>query len=199
MSRYINSMLAEDGFIPRLIKLALRVPLKWIIIQLIISSVLFVILVLRSRNSARSAIKKAIIQWMLLSYIVLILIFTIFSRSRIGDQAYEIELFASYKKFMLYHDEDILWESLYNIIMFIPIGLFSCNLLKFKGSMIFGLLLSSLIEIVQYSWCIGTFEVDDIFNNTLGVFLGYIFMMVIKGILKILVYIKKYVVIDSTS
>lgn len=189
--RYINSILREDGFISRLIKLVLRVPIKWIIVQLIISFVLFVILVLGIRKWSRSPRMRAVVQWMLSSYVVLILIFTIFSRSRVAAQAYEIELFASYKKFMLYHDEDVLWESLYNVIMFVPIGLLSCNLLSFKRSMIFGFLFSSLIEIVQYSWCVGTFEIDDVLNNTLGACLGYILMMVIKGILRICAYVIK--------
>lgn len=191
MSRFINSMLEEDGFIPRLIKLALSLPLKWIILQLIISSVLFIILVLGSRKSTRASRMRAIVHWMLSSYVILILIFTVFSRTRVGYQTHETELFASYKKYILYHDEDILWESLYNIIMFIPIGLLSCYLHKFKRSMILGLILSSLIETVQYSFHIGTFEVDDIFNNTLGIFFGCILMMAIKGMLRICAYVIK--------
>lgn len=57
-----------------------------------------------------------------------------------------------------------------NIILFIPIGIL---LPRKKRWLIFPFLFSALIETIQLIFLRGTFELDDIFNNTLGAVIGW--------------------------
>lgn len=64
-----------------------------------------------------------------------------------------------------------------NIILFIPFGFLVPLCLKcFRGLIRIGLLgffVSLAIEVVQYITCLGIFEYDDLFNNTIGTLIGY--------------------------
>ena len=65
-----------------------------------------------------------------------------------------------------------------NVLAFVPFGLFLPLLVKRVRSLAKTLLLgfefSLLVEIVQLFSKVGSFDVDDILLNTLGVFAGYI-------------------------
>ncbi len=71
-----------------------------------------------------------------------------------------------------------------NVVMFVPLGLFLGNLIRNKRSFLivaviaFGLTLT--IETIQYFCCIGTFEVDDLINNTWGALIGYSICCVLR-------------------
>lgn len=75
-----------------------------------------------------------------------------------------------------------------NIIGFIPIGLLAVQILEkhqiFKA-MLVGLLVSLAIECSQLIWKRGTFDVDDLFNNTLGVLIGGLLVILVIGIRKL--------------
>lgn len=67
------------------------------------------------------------------------------------------------------------WDNLYNILLFVPIGLIAGYYLpkyKLLGSFLFGLFISETIECSQLIWKRGTFDVDDLFNNTTGALIG---------------------------
>ena len=65
-------------------------------------------------------------------------------------------------------------EIIGNIILFVPIGvMFSVFFrLDLKRSLGFGFALSLVIECCQWFFWLGTFEVDDLFHNSLGAVLG---------------------------
>ncbi len=70
-----------------------------------------------------------------------------------------------------------------NILMFMPYGLMLPFIIdKKKASIkccIFGIVLSLLIEIIQYVLAIGIFDIDDIILNLFGVILGYIIYVIL--------------------
>ena len=63
-----------------------------------------------------------------------------------------------------------------NVMLFVPFGLFSYAALKgkMKGiwTIVFGMTLSISIEFMQLFFHRGTFELDDILNNTIGASIG---------------------------
>lgn len=68
-----------------------------------------------------------------------------------------------------------LFENICNILMFLPVGfllavVFSTNR---RETLAIGFLISMAIELSQLIFALGSFEVDDLINNTFGAFLGY--------------------------
>lgn len=103
------------------------------------------------------------------AYIAAVLWITLFSR--IGDR---------YRGFLLpFHSYVEIWkgewrpllENIGNVVLFIPLGV----ALKWSGVKDVkkdGLLASLLIEILQFTFALGTFECDDLIHNTLGAVIG---------------------------
>ncbi|MCT4544748.1 MAG: VanZ family protein [Vallitalea sp.] len=76
------------------------------------------------------------------------------------------------------NDSVVITNILGNIFAFIPFGFFVPTLFIktrcfIKVILISGLL-SLLVELMQYKFAVGTFDVDDIILNTIGGFVGYI-------------------------
>lgn len=69
------------------------------------------------------------------------------------------------------HLKTLLIQMIANIIMFIPIGLLSGKIYKWRGLPV-GIAFSACIEFVQLFAHLGLFEFDDIFHNSLGTLLG---------------------------
>lgn len=101
--------------------------------------------------------------------------------------------FWSYRA-ILSGNTDLLSEVLWNVVLFIPIGILIMLLLTCKNkwviSIIIGSLLSTVIEVIQLISHRGLFEFDDIFHNTLGTVIGIgVFVLITRlltatGILK---------------
>lgn len=80
-----------------------------------------------------------------------------------------------------------------NVILFLPLGIvFSFFLEQKKNRLLVvilcALLVSLSIEVVQYSFCLGTFEADDLIHNTLGAVFG---LLIAESIKLIELYNKK--------
>lgn len=117
--------------------------------------------------------KKSIIS-VLIPYVLLIIGETLIFRTVSIEPRYQIELFWSYKDWSYYR-----FEIIANIIVFIPIGFMLYKLCGWKG-IIYSLLFSIGIEIIQLVAHRGLFEFDDIFNNSLGTFIGSVPLIIIK-------------------
>ena len=80
-----------------------------------------------------------------------------------------------------------------NIVVFIPIGLFLPKLIKRCKNILLTTLLtfeiSLCVELVQLITKVGSFDVDDLFLNTLGGLCGYIIYM-FSHVIKRLIYKK---------
>ena len=105
-------------------------------------------------------------------YVLCLLYLTLFSRSRSLSRALSLNLFRSYKLWFTGSSVRGL-AILQNIALFIPCGyLFSTVLPSKRSAILAGILLSLAIEIIQYYTGPGSADIDDFFNNTIGVLIG---------------------------
>ena len=103
------------------------------------------------------------------AYIAAVLWITLFSRIGDGYRGFLLP-FHSYVE-ILKGNRQFLLENIGNVILFIPLGV----VLKWSGVKDVkkaGLLASLLIEILQITFALGTFECDDLIHNTLGAVIG---------------------------
>ena len=103
------------------------------------------------------------------AYIAAVLWITLFSRIGEGYRRFLLP-FHSYVE-ILKGNRQFLLENIGNVVLFIPLGV----ALKWSGVKDVkkaGLLASLLIEVLQFTFALGTFECDDLIHNTLGAVIG---------------------------
>ena len=106
-----------------------------------------------------------------IDYTVLLFYYAVGNRVSLADYYIQTELFWGYHK----PPEYIFEDNIINVLFFIPIGFLASLVIgKYKiiRSLLIGLLISETIECSQLILKRGTFDVDDIFNNTLGAVIG---------------------------
>ena len=113
----------------------------------------------------------------------IVLLFTVLGRRsyKTDEMIYNLELFSCYRRIFAEHDQPMLISVLQNIFMFVPIG-FTLAVIFKKHRIIIPTLISfgfSLcIEVCQLLLKSGFFELDDLFNNTLGAIIGIILYLI---------------------
>lgn len=109
---------------------------------------------------------------LLIVYLVITLCITLFCRDTVENGYISKELFWGYKS----SDPAIRYgDNFFNILLFVPIGILAGIITpkhKILLATLLGLFLSETIECSQLIWKLGTFDVDDLFNNTVGAFVG---------------------------
>lgn len=108
-------------------------------------------------------------------YILFVLYISIFNRGNV-EQSINLNIFWSYQYILKNKSIDIYYEVILNILLYVPFGLLGTNLIKGdnkKNIIKYALLFSALIEVSQGVLCLGLGEVDDIFHNILGCYVGY--------------------------
>lgn len=121
----------------------------------------------------------------------IVLFLTVLGRrlNREGLGNYNLELFSCYRMIIYDHSQTILSTTIQNIVMFIPIGFTLSAVFKKKHKLIIPLaisfVLSLVIEVCQLILKSGLFELDDLFNNTLGAFIGILLYLMIACIIRI--------------
>ena len=103
------------------------------------------------------------------AYIAAVLWITLFSRIGEGYRGFLLP-FHSYVEICKGEWRPLL-ENIGNVILFIPLGV----ALKWTGEgdvKKAGFLASLLIEVLQFTFALGTFECDDLIHNTLGAVIG---------------------------
>lgn len=109
---------------------------------------------------------------MLLLYMLLVYSYTVLSRQERSGAKYELRLFWSYAALLRGHKVFFTYIIM-NILMLLPVG-YLLSVLGMRGmfTMLLGSAFSCLIELSQLITGRGLFELDDIFHNSLGVWLG---------------------------
>ena len=110
-------------------------------------------------------------------YLVYVVYIVFYSRQDYYMSGMNLRLFSSYIE-AWHHMERDYWVSLIaNIILFIPLGFFLPLIFGLFRKLWLvcsvGIILSLLIEIIQYVTKHGIFDIDDIFNNIIGTIIGY--------------------------
>lgn len=129
----------------------------------------------------------------ILLYTLALLYVTLLSREFKEELHYELSFLWEYRRAFDFTEgriiiKNILWaqEIRDNILLFTPMGvlyseLYTSHLAKRRKhkhlcwwkAMLFGFSISMTIELIQLIFRLGLFEFDDMFNNTIGMMLGY--------------------------
>lgn len=121
----------------------------------------------------------------LISSLMLILYVTIFSRS---DEIIKLVLQPFYSFKVAKSQPEMYRSMIMNIVLFFPLGLSFSSILSQSQTVtrriittsLLGLLLSLLIEAVQYFCKLGESWTDDVICNTLGAFIGSLTLVIWK-------------------
>lgn len=117
---------------------------------------------------------------LLVGYFFLILTETVLIRKPFTGKHFQPELFWSWKA----------WEKqknqiLTNVIMFIPIGILTGHLWKWRGILV-ALGASVIVELLQLITRRGLCEPDDVVDNVLGALIGVIIISLVQRIAELL-------------
>lgn len=122
---------------------------------------------------SRRCLYKAGLWYFMLIYLYMIIAITLLSRSQARIAKVNLKLFSTFGR--------QIWCQIFiyeNILMFVPYGILVYLLVKrfrkWYWMLGIGFASSLLIEITQYITKRGYFQIDDIFNNVLGMVIGYI-------------------------
>ncbi len=127
---------------------------------------------------------KKVIGLLLVEYVFLIYYSTVIIRKVKEGVEHNFCPFWSYEA-IRNGREDLILEHIVNILAFVPVGVMLwCIFLgkKIWLTLAVGIGGSVSIEVLQYVLKRGFAEFDDVFHNTIGLLLGYMFMAIIKGI-----------------
>lgn len=125
-------------------------------------------------------------------YIVALAYFLFFSerygRSGIQEYRYNLEPFQEIRRYLRYRKrlgmEYFVVNIFGNILAFAPFGFFvpvvSPSNRHFASAVLYSFEFSLLIELVQLSFQVGIFDVDDLIMNTLGGVVGYLVFLLVK-------------------
>lgn len=131
--------------------------------------------------------KKMVLYGVTILYAIIVLGAVFLNRGNIYGNA-NFQLFYSYREAYHKMELSLFRNNVLNMLLFVPFGVllpcYSEKFRKFYKVVFLGLLSSILIETVQYVTKIGIFEIDDIFNNTVGVLIGYCFWGIVNCIWK---------------
>ena len=126
--------------------------------------------------------KKGVCVAILLVYIGVLFFVTVLSRVPSAKNSIQTEWFWGYKV----DDPNIRYgDNLVNLLLYIPIGCLAGIIApkhKLLTAMLVGFFLSETVECSQLIWHRGVFDVDDLFNNTLGAFVGGLIVVLTIGI-----------------
>ena len=115
---------------------------------------------------------------LLFAYVLFIFYMTITTRE-MGEQKGRFELFWSYRQFL--SSSGMRMEILNNIWLFVPLGMLLAALWPGYGALMIPVLLSAMIEGMQYALGVGLCEIDDVISNSLGGALGMALMRMWSG------------------
>ena len=145
----------------------------------------------------RRSLKSEACVWLLAFYTIFILMFTTFRNtyfpwqlnfnfSRPISDANFIFLKETWKLVYAQSELDFFYNSLGNILCFIPLGFLTPIVFSKKENflkiLVAGILFSVLIETLQFLLATGVSDIDDVFFNTIGVVIGYFFYRIGKKI-----------------
>lgn len=121
-------------------------------------------------------------------YVVVMLYFTVIGRYSYSYYRYELNVLDSYRQLFENINITSIKQITINLFMLMPVGFLLSLIIKGKFryllDLIISILLTLLIEFMQFFTRCGTFEVDDIINNTIGAVAGILIYICINGFVK---------------
>ena len=159
--------------------------------RLIISAILLAVLCIVSVLLFRCKkinIAQFIGSLILSAYTIALFYYTVFGRYSHEEYTQQIHIYVSYKYLFEHFGPQSLRQVVLNIVMLIPFGFLMPIVIKAKRKYLITLLsafaLILFIESLQLIMQCGTFEVDDIFNNLLGTFIGMLLYFLLNKLIQ---------------
>lgn len=153
----------------------------YIIFSIFILLMLLMLVFIRSENTNERIMQAALQGYMFIVYSMAVIL-----HYKRFERKVNFQLFLSYKRAIEYGNKYLFYLGIENVLAFVPIGILILILLKREkkfSSVLLTTVLSGafslLIEVVQYIFVVGVFDVDDLFHNTLGGFLGALLAFVV--------------------
>jgi glycopeptide antibiotics resistance protein len=140
--------------------------------------VIFLVLNLLGKTYFRQGLSAVI----LTIYLTFVFGSTVFTRDPGQFMAPNFNLFLSYRAMLASQSYLAAKGIVLNMLLLMPIGLLLPIILQkrfFLWPVLFGFGCSLAIEIMQYVFHCGMFDLDDLLNNTLGVWIGYMIYWVV--------------------
>lgn len=138
----------------------------------------------------RGTTKLQKVCWVIfICYTILICYYTIFAESMgrapgdvIGTPRYNLVPFTEIRRFIVYRNQlgirAFMLNVVGNVVAFIPCGFLlpaiSRRCRRMHKCVLIGFLISFVIECTQLAFRVGSFDIDDMMLNTLGVFIGFL-------------------------
>ena len=123
-------------------------------------------------------------------YVLFLIYFLLFSdwygrSGELRDFRYNLELFKEIKRFWTYREQLGFFATftnlIGNILIFVPFGFFLPMASKYRSFfsiLFYSFGVSLCVEIFQFFAKVGSFDVDDLFLNTVGGVAGFILFMI---------------------
>ena len=147
-------------------------PIADAVLLILLATAVFLLL---RRRCESAPYWKIAISMLLLPWLAVILFGTLGQRTEGGDLlAPVLTPFASYWAAFSGGSKEIYRSNFMNAVLFYPAGLVAGSLLRRKLWRLVGLfvIVSLSIELMQFAFCLGLAELDDVLHNTLGGCLG---------------------------
>lgn len=130
--------------------------------------------------SIKISLFKRVLGVFIVCYLLTLLNITLFGRQVMQEKHIVLQLFHSYCEIWRqdwdYAGKYIMITTIGNIFIFMPLGIGLMNFKRLhmekREVILIGFLLSLVIEGTQWYTQLGTFEIDDMFHNTLGCYFG---------------------------
>lgn len=137
-----------------------------------------VILYLMRKKQKNAICRKDVAVLLLFSvYMTFLLGVTLFNRYPEESYRMELQPLWSYIETISNGNYPLGWQIFYNIVAFVPLGVFlpllSCRIRSLRNILICGVLLSAAIECSQLIFRCGLCELDDVLDNAIGAVIGY--------------------------
>lgn len=138
---------------------------------ILIATVVFICQTRRGKMQA----SQGVAAMLLIFFLGIVFASTVFTRTATVRQ-YELVPFWSWRDIIQYHDWQLLKENLLNCILLFPAGallpVIANHEVKWSWALVFGVLISAVIETSQLVTMRGLFEWDDMIHNGLGCMAG---------------------------
>lgn len=127
--------------------------------------------------------KASVFCVILVVYILFLLYYAVINREPCVNYETRLKLFWSYS-----HPSGNGYRDVFvNLFSYIPIGImvgFMVREYRIWKSILWGLLVSLVIELSQLIWKRGFFDVDDLFNNVMGALIGGLLVVCVMSVRK---------------
>ncbi len=163
---------------------------------MVLSIIIAVIVVLRLKTNCKIKGKcyysnmRLLTIFILVIYLSFLYLFTVFRRTSGEDFQVNLRVLWAFRMIINGRTRDIGYGVIGNIVLFVPIGfLFPLARGKKCGKVvvIFGMIVSLVVEFLQLLLKRGVFEVDDVLHNTIGAIIGYFLFVIYYESVKFIV------------